>query len=113
MLFYFTFIAITVIAFLPNYNALPSIASCNDLYNHAIAFTVLYMLLAGAYSALAFKQRILFFFALAFSIEGIQYFLPTRDAALSDIAADIVGLLFGYFIVLFVKKARLKKVVVI
>ncbi len=96
ILLYLALTAITILAFLPNYNALPVFLSFSDLLNHTIAFIVLYLLLAGAYPLLEWKYFIFLLLLYALWIEGVQYFLPTRCASWSDIAADSVGLLLGY-----------------
>ncbi len=111
LLFFFTLISVTTIAFLPNYNFLPKVVSISDLFNHALAFTVLYLFLAGTYPALSFLKRISFLLFLAAGIEVVQYFLPTRDASWSDITADMAGLLIGYLIIVTMIKLHRKKAV--
>ena len=92
IVFYIVFSAVSVLALLPNYDALPPIVSFSDLLNHAVAFFVLYLLLRCAHPAVTQKRALLLLFGYALMIEAVQYFLPTRYAALSDIAADCAGM---------------------
>jgi len=96
LLFYTALGAITTLAFLPNYDALPPLVNISDLLNHAVAFIVLFMLLKMAHPKLVLKQSISFLIAYALWIEAVQYFLPTRFASWSDVLADSVGILIGY-----------------
>ena len=106
LLFYTAIISITILAFLPDYDALPPIVSFSDLLNHTIAFITLFILLRLAHPALATNYAIGVLLIYAFWIELVQYFLPTRFASWSDIGADSVGLVLGFLIVkLFQKKA--------
>jgi VanZ family protein len=82
-----------VLAILPNYDALPPIVSFSDLLNHAVAFFVLFLLLRCSHPRLTRNNALLLLFLYALLIEAVQYFLPTRFAALSDVAADGAGLL--------------------
>ena len=95
-LLYTTLGAITTLAFLPNYDALPPLVSFSDLLNHAVAFIVLFILLKMAYPKLSLKYSVAFLLAYALWIEAVQYFLPTRFASWSDVLADSVGILIGY-----------------
>ena len=92
------FTAITILAFLPNYDNLPDIVSFSDLLNHAIAFTTLAVLLQKAYITLPYSKIILLLSFYAITIEVVQNFLPTRVASLSDIVADVTGLLLAFII---------------
>jgi VanZ family protein len=93
IVFYIALSAVSVLAVLPDYDALPPIVSFSDLLNHAVAFFVLYLLLRCSHPRLTRKNALLLLFAYALLIEAVQYFLPTRFAALSDVAADGAGLL--------------------
>jgi len=95
LIFFLALIVITTIAFLPNYDDLPQIASFSDLLNHAFAFFVLYLLLDIAYLQVNTKYKIAFLLFYAFFIEAVQYFLPTRCADFLDILADSVGIIFA------------------
>jgi len=92
------FTAITILAFLPNCDNLPDIVSFSDLLNHAIAFTTLAVLLQKAYLVLPYSKVVLLLVFYAVAVEVIQNFLPTRVASLSDIAADVTGLLLAFII---------------
>lgn len=94
-LFYITLTAITVLALLPNYEALPSLLSFSDLLNHSAAFAVLFILLRLANPMLLTRDVAVILFSYAVLLEIVQYFLPTRYASWSDIAADAAGLLLG------------------
>ena len=91
----------------PNYNALPEFVSFSDLLNHAAAFMVLYLLLERAHPDITTKERIMLLFAYAILIEIIQYFLPTRFAAASDVLADAAGVIVAIFILPYLKKLPL------
>ena len=96
---YFTLTAITILAFLPDYDALPPIVSFSDLLNHTIAFLTLYLLMHLAYPKLQAIHITAFLLMYGFFIELVQYFLPTRFASWSDVAADSVGLVLGFIII--------------
>jgi VanZ family protein len=86
--------AISILAFLPDYSALPPIVSVSDLINHTVAFTVLSLLYALAYSH-SLKRIFLTLIGYGIFIETVQAFLPTRFASIEDIIADGVGLIVG------------------
>ncbi len=94
-LFYIALTAITILAFLPNYEALPPLLSFSDLLNHSVAFTVLFILFRLSNPMLLTRDIAVILLAYAILIEIVQYFLPTRYASWSDIAADVTGLLLG------------------
>lgn len=101
--FFIALIAISTLAFLPDYSALPPIVSVSDLINHGVAFTVLTLLYRFSYTHS--PQKILFFlFSYALFIEFVQAFLPTRCASLEDIVADSVGLLIGMLLGRWIKR---------
>ena len=104
ILFYITLIAITGLAFLQNYDALPPIVSFDDLLNHTVAFTVLFLLFRHAHPTLLTKHIVITLLSYAILIEAVQYFLPTRCASWSDIAADGTGLVIGYLILFLFKR---------
>ena len=99
-----TLTAITILAFLPDYDALPPIVSFSDLLNHTIAFTVLYILARQAFPTLRITYTVIALTTYAFFIEAVQYYLPTRFASWSDIGADVVGLIIGYISMLFLSR---------
>lgn len=104
ILFYVTLTAITILAFLPNYDALPPFVSFSDLLNHAFAFFVLYILFTKAHPSFSTIQVVLPLLIYAVWIETVQYFLPTRYASWSDIAADSAGLLIAYLLIFLFRK---------
>lgn len=95
ILFFIALFSISVLAFLPDYNALPSIVSLSDLINHAIAFSVLTALYTLAYRYPPFKRSVLLLLGYGAWIEMVQAFLPTRSSSLEDIAADSAGIVLG------------------
>jgi VanZ family protein len=105
--FYITLGAVSVLAVVPNYNALPPAVSFSDLLNHAVAFMTLFVLLRCAYPALSLRRAVTMLLGYAVLIEVVQAFLPNRFASLSDIAADAGGMLLGFLIHFMVKRTRL------
>lgn len=109
-LFFFLALAgSALLAFIPDYSALPSVISFSDLLNHLIAFIILFLLLKGAYPSLSSSNIFILLFAYALGIEAVQFLLPTRSAALSDIGADTAGLLTGYLLTILFNKASITK----
>lgn len=104
IVFYITLAAVTLLAFLPNYDALPPIVSFSDLLNHTVAFAVLYVLFTQAHPSLLTKHTVFALLFYAVLIEAVQYFLPTRYASGSDIIADAAGVLTGYLILFQLKR---------
>ncbi len=102
--FWITWSAVTLLAFIPRYSELPEFVSFNDLLNHAVAFFTLTILLAFAYSHITFREIIFYLLFYAIMIEAVQYFLPTRHASLSDIVADSTGL---FIALLLIKRLRI------
>lgn len=97
LLFFSALVSISVLAVLPDYSALPKVASFNDLLNHGVAFTTLTILYALAYHHSI--QRIVWsLLGYAVLIEIVQAFLPTRFASVEDIVADSLGIALGIFI---------------
>lgn len=92
--FFIAVTAISILAFLPDYSALPPIVSLSDLLNHAVAFTILSLLYALAYSH-SLKRIFLTLIGYGIFIETVQAFLPTRFASIEDVVADGVGLIVG------------------
>jgi len=90
--FFSLLLIISYIAFLPNYDALPSFTSLSDLFNHFIAFFVLAMFLDFAFSP-TYKNIILSLCIYGLFIECVQYFLPNRVFDLLDIAVDFFGII--------------------
>ena len=92
--FFTALIAISILAFLPDYSTLPSIVSVSDLINHAVAFMVLSILYSLSYPH-SRKQILLTLIGYGIFIEIVQTFLPTRCASIEDVLADSVGLIVG------------------
>ncbi len=97
-LFFSALVSISILAILPDYNALPPIVSVSDLLNHAAAFSVLAILYAFAYSNHTPKRIAITLIAYGVLIEAVQVFLPTRYASFEDIIADSVGIIVGVLI---------------
>ncbi|MEA1915006.1 MAG: VanZ family protein [Campylobacterota bacterium] len=96
-------ITISLISFLPNYNALPPIASLSDHLNHFIAFfTLSFFLIHGI--KLSTQLTLFYMFIYGTAIECFQYFLPNRVFGLDDIVFDTLGILF--FILLYQRIKR-------
>lgn len=103
-------LSISILAFLPDYNALPPLVSVSDLLNHAAAFALLAILYTLAYSH-PFQRIALTLIGYGILIELVQAFLPTRFASLEDVVADSVGLLAGILVVkIFRSLTELKRV---
>ncbi|MFZ2891342.1 VanZ family protein, partial [Sulfuricurvum sp.] len=94
LLFFISLLSISILAVLPDYNALPQIVSMSDLFNHAVAFSVLTLLYVFAYSH-THKRIAITLIMYGVLIEATQVFLPTRYASFEDIIADFVGILLG------------------
>jgi len=104
VLFFTALTAISILAFLPDYDALPPIVSFSDLLNHTIAFVVLFILATLGHPSILVKQIVYALVIYAFFIEAVQYFLPTRFASWSDIGADVAGLIIGYGVMIFLRR---------
>ena len=88
--FFSLLIIISYIAFLPNYNALPSFTSLSDVFNHFIAFFVLAMFLDFSFTP-RYTYNIVFLSMYGIFIECVQYFLPNRAFDMLDVVVDISG----------------------
>jgi len=75
--------------------------------NHTVAFFTLYLLLERAYPQLNTWKAIAGLFSYAVLIEFIQYFLPNRFAAVSDVLADTAGILVALAILPSIRKIPL------
>ena len=107
-LFFTALISVTILAVLPDYNALPPIVSVSDLLNHAAAFSVLSLLYSFAYSHTQ-KQITVTLISYGVMIEAVQAFLPTRYASIEDIIADSLGILVGLTLMKLIKSSTLFK----
>jgi VanZ family protein len=110
IIFFLMLTAISVLAFSPNYNALPSIVVFSDKLNHTTAFTVLFLLLRQAYPHLSIRKIFIILITNAVWIEAVQYFLPTRSSDWKDIAADCVGMFVGYLFIYLFRRIRHTKI---
>jgi len=98
LLFFISLIAITILAFLPDYDGLPPVVELSDLLNHTVAFTVLMILSQRSYPKLHTKTVVIALLLYALFIEIVQYFLPTRCADWRDVVADGVGIFLALII---------------
>ncbi len=110
IIFYFVLTAIAVLAFSPNYNALPSFVALIGQLNHTIAFMVLFLLLSQAYPLKSTRSVFIILFGNALWIEAVQYFLPTRSTDWRDIAADSAGMFIGYLLIYFFRRLHSTKI---
>lgn len=69
-----------------------------DKLNHVLAFFTLSLFLSLFFS-FSYKVRILLLLAYGIQIELVQTLTPTRFFSFADIAADILGILLGIFVV--------------
>ncbi len=99
LLFFTVLLAISILAFLPNYNDLPDAVSFSDVLNHTIAFFVLMLLFKFAFPALKNYLHVILLTLYAIAIEIVQHFLPTRFGDPFDILADAIGILLAYVII--------------
>lgn len=97
--FWLTWSAVTLLAFIPSYAELPDLVSFSDLLNHAVAFFVLTLLLSFTYTFMNLRQIAMLTLLYAVFIEAVQYFLPTRHASFADIIADSVGMLIALAVI--------------
>ncbi len=104
--FFASLAAVTTLAFLPDYDTLPAIASVSDLANHAAAFAVLFLLHFLSYPHHGRGRIVLALLSYGVFIEAVQSLLPTRYASLEDIAADTAGIIIGLGAVKTVEKIR-------
>jgi VanZ family protein len=98
-LFFMTLTVVSVLAVLPNYNALPGIISYSDIINHITAFFVLMMLFHYAYPRHHHMVLASWMLAYGVLIEIIQFALPTRYGDPFDVISDGIGILVAYAII--------------
>lgn len=67
-----------------------------DKSNHFVAFFVLYLLLANAYSNFSVRKNVLLLLVFALQIEIVQHFIEGRYASFADIVADSIGIALGF-----------------
>jgi len=100
-------ISINTLAFLPNYDDLPSFVSVSDLLNHTMAFTVLYLLFERAHPNVSTMTRVSLLLFYGIMIEVVQYFLPTRSADPYDVIADSTGIVIAILLIRLLRRCRL------
>jgi VanZ family protein len=72
---------------------IPIVDAVNDKVNHILAFGALALLLDFSFPAGQFgRGKFLLLLCVGLLIEFIQYFLPLREASVSDVMADSTGL---------------------
>lgn len=96
ILFFTALCSISVLAVLPDYSGLPEVISISDILNHSAAFCTLFILHRLSYTHTSTLTTVLLLFIYAVLIELVQSFLPTREASLSDILADLLGIFLGF-----------------
>ncbi|MEJ2489699.1 MAG: VanZ family protein [Sulfurovaceae bacterium] len=69
-----------------------------DKLNHLAAFSVLYILFSLAFRQVSVVLKVVLLIAYGLQIEIAQHFLPPREFSLLDVIADMLGILFGFFI---------------
>ncbi|MEA2111191.1 MAG: VanZ family protein [Campylobacterota bacterium] len=100
LLFFITLLAISILAVLPDYNALPPVVSMSDVINHILAFFTLSFLFKLAYPKLKTILHVFLLSAYGVAIEVVQYFLPTRFGDPYDVLSDILGVLLALIFML-------------
>ncbi len=91
-LFYLALIAITILALVPQQQAV--VTTGWDKSNHVLAFWVLLLLMDNAYPPLnLWVRKVLPLLAYGLLIECLQGFSPGRHFSLMDVVADFVGLI--------------------
>ncbi len=93
LLFYTLLVIVLVLALVPPPD-LPS-HSGSDKLHHALAFTVLTLLLSLAHPTLSVALRVAALLAYGLVMEALQSFTTYRSAEWSDLLADTLGILLG------------------
>lgn len=93
-LFCISIAAITWLGFTSEPYPIPSVAS--DKVNHLLAFTELAILTRLGWPRLGLMPPLLVLTGFGLALELGQSITPWRDFALSDLLADVVGIVFGY-----------------
>ena len=101
-LFWLSLILITCLALLPLQT--PALTEhYADKINHVAAFSLLSVLLRGAYRIPLSKAAWLLL-GYGLLIETVQFFIPNRMFSLLDIAADGLGIVLGGLILILIEK---------
>jgi VanZ family protein len=109
ILFFTALAAISILAVVPNYNALPSLVTVSDIINHITAFMVLTLLFKSAYPLLKPYLHVILLLLYGVLIEVIQHFLPARFGDFYDVVSDGVGI--GIAIILTYSYATICKMI--
>ena len=103
MITFLLFTAISIIAFLPNYNGLPPVVTISSVLNHMIGFFVLAGFLHVSFE-FKIQTKILVLLMYGFFIESVQYFLPNRFFDFFDIVVNMFGVGLFYLLIFWFKK---------
>jgi len=85
-----------------------------DKSNHFFAFFILYYFLYFGYKK-KFAINMIILLSFAIQVEIVQYFIPGRTFSILDIIADVIGIIFGYLIImiyLFIKIKQKRKIII-
>jgi VanZ family protein len=94
LIFFLTALAVIEYLATTTHN-IPVIEHSWDKLNHAVAFSVLYLLLLKSFNRWQTPTKVGILIALALQIEITQYFIAGRCFSLSDIIADGIGVIVG------------------
>lgn len=95
--FYFSLIAILVLAVIPDSDSFPAIVRLSDKLNHFAAFLVLAVLIDISHPDRRLLWKLYMLLGYGILIEAVQRFIPYREFSIGDLSADLFGLL-TYFI---------------
>jgi|GEM_PF-1082842 len=76
-----------------------------DYIQHSLAFLYLALIMTRAYPSVSRKVIWVFLISYGTFIEVLQFFVPFRDASITDIMADVFGL------IMFEAMVRIKRIV--
>ncbi|MHC3994229.1 VanZ family protein [Thiomicrolovo sp. ZZH C-3] len=109
LLFAVTLLAVSILAFIPTYEPLPTVVSVSDVLNHFAAFFTLYLLHLFAFPLFSWRLRSALLLGYGILIEAVQAFLPNRHASLSDIAVDAAAVAAALCLHLLVYRLRARR----
>jgi VanZ family protein len=99
------FLALLIIEFLATATkSVEQITLGWDKLNHLAAFSVLYILFSLAFRQVSVVLKVVLLIAYGLQIEIAQHFLPPREFSLLDVVANILGILFVFFIYSYIAK---------
>jgi hypothetical protein len=87
---------VLVLSLTPQLGSLP--LATWDKANHALAFAAMALWGAAGWPS-GFRTVLALLMAYGWTIEVLQFFIPTRSADAADVLADAVGLLMAWLIV--------------